>query len=108
MRTNGHDHTSPAEPAAGPSVGDQVAAAYPHLATQLGAINTLLAALPLQEMLAANAQLQRRAALELPAMAQTEYQAALGGLRGDAKIIDAALRLQRTIRAVAQQPPATR
>lgn len=87
---NGHDMSAP------PTIEDQVFAAYEQFSTQLGALLTLLAGMPIEPLLAACKRKQRSSILTLPASVTAEQmQMRALGLRNDEKIITAALNLQR-------------
>ena len=75
---------------------------YPQIARQLGAINVLLSAIPLEALLLACKRHQRTSVLTLPANAPPEQAHAIAtALRGDEKVITAALNLARVVAAVA-------
>jgi len=74
---------------------------YPQLCGQLGALMTLLGALPLPLMLEANERHQRASVLTLPANVTAEQAAAVAqGLRNDARVIKAAMQLREVCVAV--------
>ena len=76
---------------------------YAQIGQQLAAINTLLAAIPLDALLTACKRHQTTSLLTLPAGVSAEQaQAVAAALRADEKVITAALNLQRVARAVAQ------
>ena len=106
--------TTPATPAppvnghgnAGPTPEQQLEAmayaGYRALAQQLGAINVLLSAMPLSALLTACRRHQTTSVLTAPAGVPPEQvQALVASLRGDEKVITAALNLQRVVHAVA-------
>lgn len=78
-----------------------VYANYQQVAGQLAAVNTLMAGMPLAALLAANKRHQSTGVLMLPAGVTVEQaQARAVALRGDQRVIEAALHLQRTVAAV--------
>lgn len=97
-QVNGHDAARDITAAANARL-DLVAARYPQLAGQVGALSTLLAPMPLGEMLVICKRLQGAGMLTV---APEQYQQALAGLRTDQKVIEAALNWQRILMAASQ------
>lgn len=79
---------------------------YQQLALRLGAVNTLLASIPLQALLEACRRHQSTSILTRPANVTAEQAAAVAAaLRNDEKIITAALELQRVAATIAVAVP---
>jgi len=92
-----------AEELAARQMADAAFNGYPQLAAQLGAIVTLLAALPLPLMLEACQRHQRASVLTLPANVTPQQAAELAaGLRNDERMIRAAIGVRDTAIAVSQ------
>jgi hypothetical protein len=82
-------------------VAEFVMANYGPISVQLGAISTLLMNIPLAPLLEACKRRQTVSILTLPGQASGADAAALAAqLRNDERIIEAALNLQNTLRAV--------
>ena len=82
-------------------VAEFVFANYANLSVQLGAISTLLMPIPLDPMLAACKRKQSISVLTLPGQVSAADAATYARqLRNDERIIEAALNLQNTLRAV--------
>jgi hypothetical protein len=94
--------TKPTAPTPEAALAEFAYANYPQIAQQLGAINILLNLIPLEALLAACKRHQSTSVLTLPANVPAEQAHAIAtALRGDEKVITAALNLARVVAAVA-------
>jgi hypothetical protein len=97
---NGH------HPTAQDGVAEAVFQNYNQLGSQLGAIMTLLLALPLELMLAANKRHQNVSILLLPASVTADQaNAARMGLLNDQRVIEGAIELRRILVAAQNGQP---